>query len=95
MNSSTANSVQRQKEGLDRGGGDVSEPVSVETEGGCAPDAPGRTSSSVLYQGLTPPRTLELTMFERLEKMYGPKIKCMLTVQYRYVIVPPKTGQLS
>lgn len=32
---------------------------------------------------LTPPRTLEMTMFERLEKMYGPDIKCMLTVQYR------------
>lgn len=33
----------------------------------------------------TPPRTLEVTMFERLEKMYGPDIKCMLTVQYRCV----------
>ena len=35
--------------------------------------------------GLYPPRTLETTMFERLEKMYGPGIKRMLTVQYRYV----------
>ena len=35
--------------------------------------------------GLQPPRTLETTMFERLEKMYGPGIKRMLTVQYRYV----------
>ncbi|TFY66820.1 hypothetical protein EVG20_g4274 [Dentipellis fragilis] len=34
-------------------------------------------------QGLLPPRTLETTMFERLEKMYGPGIKRMLTVQYR------------
>ncbi|KAI0057300.1 P-loop containing nucleoside triphosphate hydrolase protein [Artomyces pyxidatus] len=33
--------------------------------------------------GLRPPRTLETTMFERLEKMYGPGIKRMLTVQYR------------
>ncbi|VDB96684.1 unnamed protein product [Peniophora sp. CBMAI 1063] len=33
--------------------------------------------------GLYPPRTLETTMFERLEKMYGPGIKRMLTVQYR------------
>lgn len=32
---------------------------------------------------LRPPRTLETTMFERLEKMYGPGIKRMLTVQYR------------
>jgi DNA polymerase alpha-associated DNA helicase A len=29
------------------------------------------------------PRTLETTMFDRLEKMYGPGIKRMLTVQYR------------
>jgi DNA polymerase alpha-associated DNA helicase A len=34
---------------------------------------------------LTPPQTLEMTMFERLDKMYGPDIKCMLTVQYRCV----------
>ncbi|KAA1474386.1 P-loop containing nucleoside triphosphate hydrolase protein [Dentipellis sp. KUC8613] len=34
-------------------------------------------------QGLRPPRTLETTMFERLENMYGPGIKRMLTVQYR------------
>ncbi|KZV75712.1 P-loop containing nucleoside triphosphate hydrolase protein [Peniophora sp. CONT] len=36
-----------------------------------------------LVPGLHPPRTLETTMFERLEKMYGPGIKRMLTVQYR------------
>jgi DNA polymerase alpha-associated DNA helicase A len=29
------------------------------------------------------PRTLETTLFDRLEKMYGPGIKRMLTVQYR------------
>lgn len=33
---------------------------------------------------LRPPRSLETTLFERLEKMYGPGIKRMLTVQYRY-----------
>ena len=32
---------------------------------------------------LRPPRTLETTMFDRLEKMYGPSIKRMLSVQYR------------
>ncbi|KAM5531065.1 hypothetical protein V8D89_015285 [Ganoderma adspersum] len=36
-------------------------------------------SKAVLY----PPRTLETTLFERLEKIYGPGIKRMLTVQYR------------
>lgn len=34
---------------------------------------------------LRPPRSLETTLFERLEKMYGPGIKRMLTVQYRCV----------
>lgn len=32
---------------------------------------------------LRPPRSLETTLFDRLEKMYGPKIKRMLNVQYR------------
>ncbi|TFK91033.1 P-loop containing nucleoside triphosphate hydrolase protein [Polyporus arcularius HHB13444] len=32
---------------------------------------------------LRPPHSLETTLFERLEKMYGPGIKRMLTVQYR------------
>ncbi|KAN0136815.1 P-loop containing nucleoside triphosphate hydrolase protein [Lactarius tabidus] len=41
------------------------------------------TAQGFCYRGLTPPRTLELTMFERLEIMYGPAIKRMLTVQYR------------
>jgi DNA polymerase alpha-associated DNA helicase A len=37
-------------------------------------------------RGLRPPRTLETTMFARLESMYGPSIKRMLTVQYRCVM---------
>lgn len=50
----------------------------------------GRKSRSKAVQGFcnrgpTPPRTLELTMFERLELMFGSAIKRMLTVQYRYV----------
>ncbi|KAF9648266.1 P-loop containing nucleoside triphosphate hydrolase protein [Thelephora ganbajun] len=32
---------------------------------------------------LEPPRTLETTLFDRLEKMYGPCIKRLLNVQYR------------
>lgn len=32
---------------------------------------------------LRPPRTLETTLFARLEKMYGPGIKRLLNVQYR------------
>lgn len=34
-------------------------------------------------QGLKPPRSLEITLFDRLERMYGPPIKRMLNVQYR------------
>jgi DNA polymerase alpha-associated DNA helicase A len=37
---------------------------------------------------LRPPRTLETTLFDRLEKMYGPSIKRMLNVQYRSVYSP-------
>ncbi|KAG1819294.1 AAA domain-containing protein [Suillus subaureus] len=39
-------------------------------------EAKGRT-------GLQPPRTLETTLFDRLERMYGPDIKRLLNVQYR------------
>ena len=35
---------------------------------------------------LVPPRTLETTLFDRLEAMYGESIKRMLEVQYRFVI---------
>lgn len=45
------------------------------------------TSSLSLHQRppikLTPPRTLETTLFDRLEGMYGARIKRMLEVQYR------------
>lgn len=33
---------------------------------------------------LVPPSTLETTLFDRLEAMYGGSIKRMLDVQYRY-----------
>ncbi|KAI9064437.1 P-loop containing nucleoside triphosphate hydrolase protein [Trametes sanguinea] len=45
-----------------------------------APRDPRKPGSQAI---LRPPRTLETTLFERLEKMYGPGIKRMLTVQYR------------
>ncbi|KAJ1301038.1 hypothetical protein OPQ81_003459 [Rhizoctonia solani] len=32
---------------------------------------------------LVPPKSLEVTLFQRLEQMYGPSIKKMLTTQYR------------
>ena len=47
-----------------------------------APKDPRKAGSRPV---LRPPRTLETTLFERLENMYGPGIKRMLTVQYRLV----------
>jgi len=35
---------------------------------------------------LVPPKTLETTLFDRLEAMYGASIKRMLEVQYRYIM---------
>lgn len=36
---------------------------------------------------LKPPRTLETTLFDRLERLYGEGIKRVLKVQYRFVIL--------
>lgn len=46
------------------------------------PSGPSKRKSS----GLRPPRTLETTLFDRLERMYGRGIKRLLNVQYRYVL---------
>jgi hypothetical protein len=46
------------------------------------------------HNGLRPPRTLETTLFERLEKMYGSSIKRMLNVQYRYYFCPSRLSLL-
>ena len=49
--------------------------------------APGganpRVVKALRRRALDPPRTLETTLFDRLEKMYGPGIKRLLNVQYR------------
>ncbi len=44
-----------------------------------------KKKASQISQRLRPPRSLETTLFSRLEQMYGPAIKRMLTVQYRLV----------
>lgn len=41
-------------------------------------------STKKLQPVLVPPRTLETTLFDRLEQMYGSRIKRMLEIQYRY-----------
>lgn len=44
-----------------------------------------KNSSLTKTSVLLPPRTLETTLFDRLEQMYGSSIKKMLDIQYRYV----------
>ncbi|KAG6380181.1 putative DNA polymerase alpha-associated DNA helicase A [Boletus reticuloceps] len=46
------------------------------------PSEPSNKKTSK-HSGLRPPRTLETTLFDRLERMYGPGIKRVLNVQYR------------
>lgn len=41
-------------------------------------------NTNVRRTRLEPPRTLETTMFDRLERMFGAGIKRLLSVQYRY-----------
>ncbi len=51
----------------------------------------GKVNSKAKKQAirsLRPPRSLETTLFDRMEKLYGPDIKRMLNVQYRYVFKP-------
>lgn len=50
-----------------------------------AANAPKRTTRAFTAGELRPPHTLETTLFDRLETMYGPGIKRMLQVQYRSV----------
>jgi DNA polymerase alpha-associated DNA helicase A len=93
--SGTANPATRPDEGLDAddNGDDKLEPGEVEVD--CthrARELVPNMDSGLCYRGLMLPHTLELTMFERLEYMYGPGVKLMLTVQYRYLTEPPCGG---
>ncbi|KAG2347084.1 P-loop containing nucleoside triphosphate hydrolase protein [Suillus weaverae] len=57
------------------------------SEGGSQPNAKPETRTRKEAKertGLRPPRTLETTLFDRLERMYGPDIKRLLNVQYRF-----------
>ena len=63
---------------------------SAEDDGDTASEAeqdvePARPAPDGKTPELRPPHTLETTLFDRLEKMYGSRIKRMLEVQYRYV----------
>jgi DNA polymerase alpha-associated DNA helicase A len=46
-------------------------------------EALGQTAVDRRRTELKAPRTLETTLFDRLERIYGPGIKRLLAVQYR------------
>ena len=88
-----ANSADGSDEGGDTvmKGDDDAPPLLDETN--TETSASGETSSQTVVKALRrgplePPRTLETTLFDRLEKMYGPGIKRLLNVQYRYDMLP-------
>jgi hypothetical protein len=64
------------------------DPAAREEDVGAASDEPAKDDMkegnvTVRRTRLDPPRTLETTMFDRLERMYGAGIKRLLAVQYR------------
>ena len=66
--------------------GDVPPPLDETKSDTSASGGKNPPTIKALRRGtLEPPRTLETTLFDRLEKMYGPGIKRLLNVQYRYM----------
>jgi DNA polymerase alpha-associated DNA helicase A len=65
-----------------RGSDENSDSETSSSEGGLR-DGVAQMSISSERLVLVPPRTLETTLFDRLEKMYGTSIKKMLKIQYR------------
>jgi len=85
---------EREMQSKDDDGTSMKPPVNSTSSGSELSDDEGDSGVSVAEatqargslrhrSGIKPPRTLETTLFERLEKMYGSKIKRMLNVQYR------------
>ncbi len=78
----------RNKDGQKSKPGTVADSDSEETNSNSEKEEPAQTpvvaSKAPKMPTLKPPRTLETTLFDRLEKMYGPNVKRMLQVQYRY-----------
>lgn len=56
---------------------------STDSDGEQEETPPAKAPAANRVLELRPPHTLETTLFDRLEKMYGPGIKRMLQVQYR------------
>jgi DNA polymerase alpha-associated DNA helicase A len=66
-----------------RGSDENSDSETSSNEGGLPNSVAQMSISSEQRVVLVPPRTLETTLFDRLEKMYGTSIKKMLEIQYR------------
>jgi DNA polymerase alpha-associated DNA helicase A len=49
-----------------------------------AESAPGRTAASRRFGVLIPSKSLEVTLFDRMQRMWGDGVKRMLNIQYRY-----------
>ena len=83
-----ANSVDESDEGGDtvmKDDGDIpSLPDETKTETLASGETSSPTVKALRRGSLESPRTLETTLFDRLERMYGPGIKRLLNVQYRY-----------
>ncbi|KAL6306936.1 AAA domain-containing protein [Sparassis latifolia] len=62
---------------------DASKDAAAKVKPAPPPKTNSKKEAKSKRSGLRPPRTLETTLFDRLEKMYGPGIKRMLNVQYR------------
>jgi len=72
-----------------KGDGDtLPSPDETKTETSASGGTNFPTVKALRRGSLEPPRTLETTLFDRLEKMYGPGIKRLLNVQYRYKYHP-------
>ncbi|CAE6428981.1 unnamed protein product [Rhizoctonia solani] len=62
----------------------VDSPANSDDEKNPVVASPIHPTKSSKSPQLVPPKSLEVTLFQRLEQMYGPSIKRMLTTQYRY-----------
>ena len=83
-----ADAAEESEPDTDEGSGEDSDEDDVDVEEPLPkpvspPTKPRAQKKKEKVRGLRPPRTLETTLFDRLEKMYGPDIKRMLNVQYR------------
>ncbi|EUC61245.1 P-loop nucleoside triphosphate hydrolase [Rhizoctonia solani AG-3 Rhs1AP] len=61
----------------------VDSPANSDDEKNPVVASPIHPTKSSKSPQLVPPKSLEVTLFQRLEQMYGPSIKRMLTTQYR------------